>query len=137
MALLFPLKPAGAVDDPEFGHFDADTEHGGFEFPDELSDRLHGIHYRGKPAWETEMERAERLHETDLARRRDPAMLYDAMGEFSGALKQLTGQQGSPDQASEIADLKRQLAELQAAKAPADGTAEAKSAATPRRASKT
>jgi hypothetical protein len=114
MARLFSLADAGAVDDPEFGHFEPGDD-GSFDFPDELSDRLHRLHHRGRPAWENEEERRERCHGEDLARRRDPAMLYDAVGEFSGALKQFAGMSGAvipADAAAEIADLKRQLAEL-------------------------
>jgi hypothetical protein len=137
MALLFPVGSVGAVDDPEHGHFEPDPEQGGgFDFPDDLSDRLHRVHYRGKRAWETEIERAERVHETDIARRRDPAMLYDAMERFGAALERLGGGQGDPAQAAEIADLKRQLAELQAAKPAADAATETKSPAS-RRTSKT
>src|SRR5580698_6241400 len=81
MARLFSRMNAGAVDDPQYGHFVPDPAHGGFDLPDELSDRLAGFCHRGKPAWETEEQRGERLHGEDLDRRRDPAMLYDAVGE--------------------------------------------------------
>jgi hypothetical protein len=114
MARLFSLADAGAVDDPEFGHFGPGAD-GSFDFPDELSDRLHRLQHRRRPAWETEIERRERLHGEDLARKRDPAMLYDAVGEFSGALRQFTSTVVPPDAAAEIADLKRQLAELRGA----------------------
>ena len=88
---------------------------GGFDFPDEMSDRLHRAHHRGRKAWETEIERDERLHGEDLARRRDPATLYDAVGEFSANLRQFAGMSPGAAAAEEIADLKRQLAELKAA----------------------
>jgi hypothetical protein len=118
MARLFSLANAGAVDDPEFGHYEPGDD-GSFDFPDELSDRMHRLRHRGRPAWETETERVDRMHGEDLDRRRDPAMLYDAVGEFSGALKQFASGVVSPDAAAEIADLKRQLAELKAAPAQA------------------
>jgi hypothetical protein len=126
MARLYSRMNAGAIDDPQYGHFEPDPAHGGFDLPDELSDRLAGFCHRGKPAWETGEQRSERLHGEDLDRRRDPAMLYDAVGEFSGALRQIAGlSSGTSAAAEEIADLKRQLAELKAAAAPAAGPADA------------
>lgn len=127
MARLYSLADAGAVDDPEFGHFEPGDD-GSFDFPDELSDQLHRLHHRRRPAWETETERMDRLHGEDLARRRDPAMLYDAVGEFTGALKQFTGSAGAAAAAPAIADLKRQLAELQGTPAPAPDAEAAKGA---------
>jgi hypothetical protein len=119
MARLFSLADAGAVDDPEFGHFEPGAD-GSFDFPDELSDKLHRLHHRRRPAWETETERLDRMHGEDLSRRRDPAALYDAVGEFSGALKQFATAAVPPDAAAEIAELRRQLAELRAAQVPAE-----------------
>jgi hypothetical protein len=58
---LYPRMDAAAVDDPEHGHFEP-GEDGGFPFPDELSDRLLKFHYRGKPAWEADDQRAQRMH---------------------------------------------------------------------------
>lgn len=107
MARLHSRMNAGAVDDPEYGHFEPDPDHGGFEFPDEMSDRLAGFHHRGKPVWETEEQRGERLHGEDLARRRDPAMLYDAVGGFSDALNKL---RAGPD--PEVAALTAQVKAL-------------------------
>jgi hypothetical protein len=118
MARLFSLADAGAVDDPEFGHYEPEGD-GSFDFPDELSGRLHRLRHRGRPAWETEMERMDRRHGEDLARRRDPAMLYDAVGEFSGALKQFASAATPVDAAAEIAELKRQIAEMKAGPVPA------------------
>lgn len=89
MARLFSLANAGAIDDPEYGHFDADPEHGGFDLPDELSDRVHRYRYRGRPAWETETERSERMHGEESARRRDPENLYNAVEQIANVAKQL------------------------------------------------
>lgn len=117
MARLFSLADAGSVDDPEHGRFEPGPD-GAFDFPDPLSDRLHRLRHRGRPAWETELERSDRRHGEELDRKRDPAMLYDAVGEFSGALKQFAGLAGagaSPDAAARIAELERQLAEALAA----------------------
>jgi hypothetical protein len=71
---LYTRTGAIALDDPEYGHFDAD-ENGGFDFDDDLSDKLHRFAFRGKPAWETEVERQQRLATEELERRRDPATL--------------------------------------------------------------
>jgi hypothetical protein len=119
MARLFSLAAAGAVDDPEHGHFDRDPDHGGFDFPDDLSDRLHRLRHRGRPAWETETERSERLHGDEEARSRDPKTLYSAVAEIAALAKGMHAASVPPEVAAEIADLKRQLAELAQAAAPA------------------
>lgn len=71
---LYTRTGAVALDDPEYGHFDASPE-GGFDFPDDMSDKLHRFASRGMPMWETEVERQRRLASEDLERRRDPATL--------------------------------------------------------------
>jgi hypothetical protein len=118
---LFSLTNASAVDDPVYGHFDASPEHGGFDFPDELSDRLHSAHYRRKPAWETEIERGERLHGEESARRRDPETLYNAVADIAGITKQLAGLRldGTPD--ADVAALAAQVRELTARLAAMEG----------------
>ena len=83
MARLYSRLSAAAVDDPEFGHFDVSKEHGGFDFPDDLSDRLHRFCHHGKPAWETEDERNRRTHGEESARRRDPESLYNAVEKIA------------------------------------------------------
>ena len=88
---LYSKTYAGAIDDPVYGHFEPDKDHGGFDLPDELSDQLHSVHVRRKPAWETEEERNERLHGEESARRRDPETLYNAVAEIAGITKQLAG----------------------------------------------
>ena len=90
---LYSRTNAGAIDDPEFGHFDADEEHGGFDLPDELSDRMHRFHPGGRTAWETEDERAQRLHGDEQARRRDPETLYNAVEQIASITAQLAGLQ--------------------------------------------
>lgn len=117
MARLFSLARATAVDDPEFGHFEG-GEDGSFDFPDELSDRLHRFGHRGKRAWETEEERGDRLHADDLARRRDPAALYDAVGDVTDLFRQLAGARpAAPPDLSQLSP--EQLAELAGAVASA------------------
>lgn len=83
---LYTRTGATALDDPEFGHFDASPE-GGFDFPDPLSDRLHSFHWRGKPMWESDVERQQRLMSEELERRRDPASLYEAVAQLMQAAK--------------------------------------------------
>ncbi|MFD0393338.1 hypothetical protein ACFQ3Z_16020 [Streptomyces nogalater] len=68
---LYSRMGVTALDDPEYGNFQAD-ETGAFDFPDGVSDRLHGFHYRGKPMWETDIERQNRLINEELERRKDP-----------------------------------------------------------------
>ncbi|MFE5037166.1 hypothetical protein [Streptomyces sp. NPDC056683] len=71
-----------ALDDPEFGTFTADPDTGGFDFPDEVSDRLHAFHHRGQQLWETDVERQQRLLTEELERRKDPATLLSAVEQL-------------------------------------------------------
>jgi hypothetical protein len=84
---LYTRTGATALDDPETGiHYEAD-EQGGFDFPNELSDRLHGFCVGGKPLWETDVERQHRLMAEELERRRDPATLMEAVQQLVNAAK--------------------------------------------------
>jgi hypothetical protein len=88
---LYTRSDASGVDDPEYGHFDAD-EQGGFDFPDELSNKLHSFHFRGKPLWETDIERKARLMAEEMERRRDPATLMDAVQQLVNAAQAVSPQ---------------------------------------------
>lgn len=81
---LYSLTNASGVDDPEYGHI-APEDDGGFDFPDDLSDRLIRVHLRGRKMWETEIERQQRLNLAEQQRLRDPATLYDAMERLIAA----------------------------------------------------
>lgn len=83
---LYTRTGATALDDPEFGHFDAD-ENGAFDLPDELSDRLHGFHIGGRPMWETDVEQQRRLIHEEMERRKDPATLLSAVEQIMQAAK--------------------------------------------------
>ncbi|MER6350665.1 hypothetical protein ABT186_02115 [Streptomyces sp. NPDC001634] len=78
---LYTRTGATALDDPEYGHFDADKE-GGFDFPDDLSDRLHGFCVGGQPMWETDIERQHRQVFEEMERRKDPATLLSAVEQL-------------------------------------------------------
>lgn len=52
---------------------------GGFDFPGDVSDHLHGFHMRGVPMWETSIERQRRLIAEEAARRADPRTLLEAV----------------------------------------------------------
>jgi hypothetical protein len=121
---LYPKgAPQAVIDHPVWGHHEAikgdGEDAGGFELPDELSDELHSFHYRGKPIWETEDERAERRQREGLAHRRDPAALYETVSDMADLTRALAavqlGQSGPApaDPQDEIAALKRRLAELE------------------------
>jgi hypothetical protein len=75
---LYPRGDVGAVDDPEFGHFEPGDD-GGFDLPGPLSDRLHGAHIRGEQQWEDQIERQRRLIQEEAARRADPRTLLEAV----------------------------------------------------------
>lgn len=92
---LYTLTGASALDDPTFGHFEAD-EQGGFDFPNDLSDRLHRFHAGGRPLWETAIERQNRLITEELERRKDPATLLQAVEQLVKAA-QATAQVPSGD----------------------------------------
>lgn len=83
---LYTRTGATALDDSEFGHFDANDD-GGFDFPDPLSDKLHRFHAGGQPMWETDIERQQRLIAEELERRRDPATLMEAVQQLVNAAK--------------------------------------------------
>lgn len=78
---LYSRTGAGAVDDPEFGHFEPAGD-GGFDFPGPLSERLHPVAIRGQKQWETSIERQHRLIQEEAARRADPATLLAAVEQL-------------------------------------------------------
>lgn len=78
---LYTRTGAIALDDPEYGHFDAD-ENGGFDFDDELSDRLHQFARRGAPMWETDIERQHRMVAEEMEKAKDPATLLAAVQQL-------------------------------------------------------
>jgi hypothetical protein len=75
---LYALTGAVALDDPEFGHLEAD-EQGGFAMPGPLSDRLHRFHVNGAPLWESDAERHLRGVAEDRAHAQDPAVMLGLM----------------------------------------------------------
>ena len=119
---LYPLGAAqAAIDHPEYGHIKA-GKGGGFDLSDDLSDELASFCIRGKRIWETEDERSERLQREGLAARRDPAALFDTVSGMADLTRQLAEVQlahGRPaaeapaDPAGEIAALRKRLAELE------------------------
>lgn len=112
---LYSRTGATALDDPEYGHFDANDD-GGFDFPDDLSDRLHGFHAAGRPMWETDVERQQRLIAEELERRKDPATLLDAVQQLVQAAK--TVSEPEPTKPEPKAPAKR--ASKRAASSPSD-----------------
>ncbi|MBP5896317.1 hypothetical protein [Streptomyces scabiei] len=86
---LYSRTGVTALDDPEFGTFHA-NEDGGFDFPDEVSDRLHAFHLHGQPMWETDVERQRRLVTEELERRKDPATLLNAVEQLVRAAQATT-----------------------------------------------
>jgi hypothetical protein len=87
---LYSLIGAIAHEDPEFGHFEADPDDGSFLFPDDVSDVLVTTGVKGRKLWETEEDRAGRLHGLELARRRDPASMLEVMETNAALTRQLT-----------------------------------------------
>jgi hypothetical protein len=87
---LYSLIGAIAHEDPGYGHFEADPDDGSFDFPDDVSDVLATTGVKGRKLWETEEDRAGRLHGLEMARRRDPASMLSAMEENAALVRQLT-----------------------------------------------
>lgn len=87
---LYTRTGATSVTDPADEAIYEVDENGSLEVPDELGEHLHGMHVKGKPAFENDEERKKRLGLEDLDRRRDPAVLYDLLSDAFG------GQQSEP-----------------------------------------
>lgn len=87
---LYTRTGATALTDPATGIVYEPDEQGGFDFPDDLSDQLHKFAVRGKPMWESDVERQRRLGHEEMQRRRDPASLYDAVAQLMQAAQQAT-----------------------------------------------
>lgn len=83
---LYSLTGATALDDPQYGHFDADDQ-GGFDFPDDVSEPLRRFHAGGKPMWEDDIQRQNRLINEELERRKDPATLLGAVEALVAAAR--------------------------------------------------
>lgn len=79
---------------------------GGFDFSDEVSDLIGGFAVKGRRLWETETERADRMHGMEMARRRDPSSLLAAMEDNAALTRKVT-------------ELMTMLAQAQLAQAPA------------------
>ena len=89
MSRLYSLTNVSAVTDAEHGHFEA-GEDGGFDLPEEFAEKLHAFHLRGKPLWETDIERQNRLMKEELERRKDPTTLLSAVEQLVAAAKATT-----------------------------------------------
>ncbi|MFJ6085170.1 hypothetical protein ACIQI8_27555 [Streptomyces sp. NPDC092369] len=83
---LYTRTGATVLEDPDFGTFNAD-EQGGFDFPNELSSRLRAFHVEGRPVWEDDIERQQRLLNEEMERRKDPATLLGAVEALVAAAK--------------------------------------------------
>jgi hypothetical protein len=84
---LYTRTGATALTDPETGVVYEADEQGGFNFPDDLSDKLHRFAVRGQPMWETDIERQRRVMNEELERRKDPATLLTAVEQILNAAK--------------------------------------------------
>lgn len=85
---LYSLTGASAIDAPE-GHYEPDDTGGFDHLPGAVFERLHGMAVKGRKHWETEVERGDRVHSDELARKRDPASVHDALSELAAVTKQL------------------------------------------------
>ena len=69
---------------------------GGFDFPNEVSDRLHRFAIGGERLWEDAIERQRRLLGEEMDRRRDPAELYAAVAKIAAAADALPAPKAEP-----------------------------------------
>lgn len=76
---LYTLTGATSVSNEDHGTFDVDPKTGAIEVPEALGRILHNVFLAGKRAWEDDVERAKRLADEELARRKDPATLLAAV----------------------------------------------------------
>jgi MoxR-like ATPase len=102
--LLYSRTGATALDDPEYGRFNRQDD-GSFDLPDDLADRLLRFHHRGRPLWETEIDRGHRIASEDLEKRRDPANLLDAVQQILAAAQ--LARQATDQAASDVKAVKR------------------------------
>jgi hypothetical protein len=80
---LYTRTGATALTDPETGTEYAADEQGGFNFPEELSERLRRFHIGKQPAWEDDIERQQRLVDEQLERAKDPATLLAVVQQLA------------------------------------------------------
>lgn len=127
---LYTRTGATQVDDPTHGTFTVGPD-GAFDFPDEVSDRLHSFHVAGSPAWESDAERAKRLLDEQMEKLRDPATLLATMQEMARGQRDLAaallGQQSDPGTAPGKTASESHPVEAAAAAARADATPESTS----------
>jgi phage shock protein A len=81
---------------------------GAFDFPEHVGREVHGFHVNRVPLWETEVEQQQRFIAEDTARRSDPASQYDL-------LERIAAKGQAPSPVSELAELRKRIAELEAA----------------------
>jgi hypothetical protein len=72
---------------------------GAFDLPDELAARLHAFATAGKPQWETDIERQNRLIAEEIERRKDPATLLDAVQQIVKAAQAAAPAEPAPAKA--------------------------------------
>lgn len=88
---LYSRTGATALDDPDYGHFDAGPN-GEFDLPEDFAERLRRFHVGRQPLWETDIERQHRLINEELERRKDPATLLAAVEQLVSAAKATTAE---------------------------------------------
>lgn len=80
---LYTRTGATAQTDPETGQIYTADEQGGFDFPDDLGERLHRFHIGKQPQWEDEEQRAQRIIDEEMARAKDPATLLAVVQQLA------------------------------------------------------
>jgi hypothetical protein len=87
---LYSLVGADQHVDSDGTRYVPDPETGAFHFPDEVADQVGGFAVKGRKLWETETDRADRMHGLEMARRRDPATMLSMQEENVALMRKLT-----------------------------------------------
>jgi hypothetical protein len=86
----------GAVSITDSGKTYKAGKDGAFDLPDELAARQHAFATAGKPQWETDIERQNRLIAEEIERRKDPATLLDAVQQIVKAAQAVAPPEPAP-----------------------------------------
>lgn len=87
----------GATSVTHEGHTYEPDDSGAFDFPEALGQQQHSFHVNGRPLWETEIERNNRLMNEELERRKDPATLLDAVNKLVAAASSASAPAGEDE----------------------------------------
>lgn len=101
---LYTRTGATAQTDPDTGEVYEPDEQGGFDFPDELGERLHRFHIGKQRQWEDEEQRHQRIVNEEMERAKDPATLLAVVQQLAMLAKAAIPAQAATATPAEVAD---------------------------------